>query len=788
MIEESLLKSSFIGRDGYRWFLGQVPPNVSPSQDTWGERVPVRIFGYHTEDGAILPNEDLPLALISKPTTAGSDNRQSSTIVGSEFVLGFFLDGDDAQQPVITGVIERNVVSTTEISSIDATTNKSTGFKSTNYYGSNRPAWRVATQNKNPDPESITDENGLTPPSPGKPISSNDAGDESGATVPSALSNYEIETLDREVPGPSNCGDTIVDRIQVELTKLTKILEGVKKYYSLYVVGTINKIQDITGQIRSIIRNIAAVARTLIQRLRNFILKQIRETISGILDGILGDVAKDIKDSVLAKVLEILFCIFQTTIEQLPGIIGDFIAGIIGKFSSTPICAAEQFLNALINQLASLIDDAIASVADQISEITDGILSVAGNVLSAIDSVIGLLGFLCLTKKCTEVDKFSASPWAGPLKTQKDGYEAFLSSINVPDPTGSITQWLDGAGFTLDNQFGGLCNNGPVQCGPPTIDLFGGGLPQIEAAASAVVSNAGQIIGALITNQGFGYSSPPFVTFNDVCGNGTGAYGYAKIDDEGRVTDIIIGNPGYGYLTNGDGSVNTDPIIIDPGQLPGISTSIFTGPDGEVFTYPTPVYPQPGDFPPDGGGNVVSGIGRTDIQSGGNPSGGSDYLVPGVRPDGPISIDIGDGIDYPYGPEGPGSGRTDTGTPQPTILPDSDSKIPTTPVIGCLNSITVLSTGFGYSDQDEIVTIPKVPGLELIGQYTEFGQLVNVVIRGRTCGFTGIPAIRINSKTGAGVDLRAQLAFYNVNDFDDLPEAIRDQEFEPLQIIQCVLQ
>lgn len=60
-IEESLVKSSFLGRDGYRWWIGQVPPASTPTIDTWGERVPVRIIGYHPLDGAVLPDSDLPL-------------------------------------------------------------------------------------------------------------------------------------------------------------------------------------------------------------------------------------------------------------------------------------------------------------------------------------------------------------------------------------------------------------------------------------------------------------------------------------------------------------------------------------------------------------------------------------------------------------------------------------------------------------------------------------------------------------------------------------------------------
>ena len=75
MIEESLLKSNFIGKDGFIWWIGQVAdPSVwrnensrvdgkkqksgeSNDEEAWGYRCKVRIIGYHSFD----KNEDLNL-------------------------------------------------------------------------------------------------------------------------------------------------------------------------------------------------------------------------------------------------------------------------------------------------------------------------------------------------------------------------------------------------------------------------------------------------------------------------------------------------------------------------------------------------------------------------------------------------------------------------------------------------------------------------------------------------------------------------------------------------------
>ena len=49
MIEESFLKSNFVGRDGLLWWVGQVAPEKAQGEQIngggWGNRVKVRIMG-----------------------------------------------------------------------------------------------------------------------------------------------------------------------------------------------------------------------------------------------------------------------------------------------------------------------------------------------------------------------------------------------------------------------------------------------------------------------------------------------------------------------------------------------------------------------------------------------------------------------------------------------------------------------------------------------------------------------------------------------------------------------
>jgi len=97
-----MLSNDFYG-DSFRWFIGVVK-DVGDDRS----RVRVRIFGvHHTEDQTKVSDGDLPWALVLYPTTGGqtSSGNASHGLTPDTWVVGFFADGEDSQQPVILGVI-----------------------------------------------------------------------------------------------------------------------------------------------------------------------------------------------------------------------------------------------------------------------------------------------------------------------------------------------------------------------------------------------------------------------------------------------------------------------------------------------------------------------------------------------------------------------------------------------------------------------------------------------------------------------------------------------------------
>jgi len=77
-------------------------------QKGWGYRYRVRYFGLHSANTEQLPDEQLPMANVILPVTAGSGLGgfiDTPTISAGTIVTGVFLDGMAGQEPYIDGIL-----------------------------------------------------------------------------------------------------------------------------------------------------------------------------------------------------------------------------------------------------------------------------------------------------------------------------------------------------------------------------------------------------------------------------------------------------------------------------------------------------------------------------------------------------------------------------------------------------------------------------------------------------------------------------------------------------------
>ena len=90
--------------DNFRWFMGVVINNLDPLMLG---RTQVRIFGIHSSSLDAIPNAKLPWATVMQPTTSGGTSGIGAmpTLLPGAQVVGFFMDGEGSQLPLIIGVV-----------------------------------------------------------------------------------------------------------------------------------------------------------------------------------------------------------------------------------------------------------------------------------------------------------------------------------------------------------------------------------------------------------------------------------------------------------------------------------------------------------------------------------------------------------------------------------------------------------------------------------------------------------------------------------------------------------
>lgn len=670
MIEESLLKSNFVGKDGFVWWIGQVAdPSVwrnekvrldkgdgAPNKDSWGYRCKVRIIGYHSFDKNELANEDLPWAHVLTSASDGAPGQggfgKLPMLIGGESVLGFFLDGDEAQQPVVMSCFHRSpmVVNVDNPNPFDAFPGSKGPFATG---GATREIRNSEGILKEP-PKSTgsgpalqmesnlnfgTDDLSSLDLDPGFiPISSSSTFDLTGSIfeqTPSDLKDTlffgdKAELLflkrfeDKEIKGDNGCSDNLISQITATIQNFMKFISQLEATAYGFIDPLRNVVVDVQAKIKKVARLIASVMK--------FVINGIRDNVYNLIGCLFKVLAVTLPSSIklpiseaIKNILDIIFCIFEKLFGPISEFIMGLLNGLLGKSNNAPQCAVEETIAALIAKLADMIDGALATVISGLDWLSSGLGSVFGAISKGLDFVSQILSLLdCDGLVCEGAVGWD--PFKGVNLPEPDSWQKTLSNIDI---LGGLDEDIDLAiGFlsmfgSSDTPFKdcrdkitnpidqGNAPSMPIgiryyKCIPPEIIINGGGGG--GATAQAIVSNIdGSILLIHISNPGSGYDTPPSITILDKTNYGKGALARCTINDRGEVDAIYIVERGSGYCqTNLGLIVNplpiTDPGIgittIDPGRpgtgigttsRPGISTDSIG-----IIPFPGIIIERPG--------------------------------------------------------------------------------------------------------------------------------------------------------------------------------------------------
>jgi hypothetical protein len=558
-MEESLLKSNFLGRDGFRWWVGQIPPESAHGGQIngagWGNRFKVRIMGYHPYNTVELPNEDLPWAQCLLPTTSGTGAGNNATTIKvspGDTVFGFFLDGDNAQIPVIMGCFGR----TSQVPSAD-------------YAGPFQPFTGYTSK--------ITKPNGTL-----KPDQSLEQNAKSQKSTRSVSPQQAEAIADDEISSFSAIGDkiqlgntvnnTIIGKISTEVGNLLNKVKAPAIFTNIAneITRVTDKIQAITNglvgnMVNGLYKGMIPILNSGLQLLYNSVysitLAATGSPAAAHLDGVAAQTAMV---NPIKAVEQEISCVAGAIVSGLGSLIGEILNSVVDNVQNFVSCAANQFtgvlVNDIINKISSGLSDSLAGIQPILEFVPS--FSVDRFLRNSIDSIKGLVGlFDCNQSKGKSngiVDEWIIG--CGPANAPAPSFDEILENANTTNAIATGSDVLSGvsgiAGAfsainNIPNQNGGCYTGPPLFCSAPVVTIFGGGGTGATAIPliGAISGSTGSIIGTKVTDGGSGYRFPPFVEIRDNCNQGYGAVARATINDAGEVDSIYIVSEGENYPT-----------------------------------------------------------------------------------------------------------------------------------------------------------------------------------------------------------------------------------------------
>lgn len=588
MIDESLLKSNFIGRDGFRWWIGQIPPITAMEGQVdgkgWGNRFKVRIIGYHPYSEAELPNEDLPWAQCLIPTTAGSGAANVATGVQlqpGDTVLGFFLDGDNAQIPVILATFGRTF-------SVPSTTYQSPFVPFTGYSSKVEPSKNTQNQtnevrqDSNPSPPSVTEQQ---------------------ADAISQRVGYQVfsenSAIGNQVSLANTVKNTRIDKIQSIVNNLLRKLRNVQgdvERIGQFIRQAADKIVTlcndlIGGMFDSLISLLMSLLKEGLDLLYKLVYAQVLAATGNPIAAHLAGVAAQEAMVIPVKALEEAFgCIAGEAIEIMKDLVFDILDSTIGNVERFVSCAADQFAGTLLNSIIGVIEGLI-----------EGPLGAVGNILqffsdfnvgNILRDAIGILSEFGVGLACNQsMDNYRGlvNEWTvggGPSGSVSTLATSLVGNYqNIRDITNTINSGVESLTecFTDALQF----------ASPPTINIFGGsgsGATAIPIFGNLVTNPDGNvtasIIGLQLTNPGSGYTYPPFVEIVDDADQGYGAVARALINSNGEVESIYMVSEGENYSVGDIAEFSVLKVLVeDGGSGYDDLTTVITDDLGNEYDY-----------------------------------------------------------------------------------------------------------------------------------------------------------------------------------------------------------
>ena len=413
-------QNDFFGKDGMQWWIGEVEDNQDPLQIN---RVKCRILGWYTDadggSGETLPTDDLPWALVLQPTNQpGNDGQGQSSgqLQPGAIVLGFFLDGEEAQMPCVMGVLRTIKGGESRQEPLFALTGGEMR-KVVNYStaaGSNSTATMEGdsqTANRNNSVQTAgTKEDGQS-----SATNPQGVGVKTGTAGPAKSIGPPVAAADG-VGGPTK---TLTMHLESVLDTAGKELAGIKPSgkdgFVSIATGAPVAIENITGAVQNAISAIGAEA---IAAMREFLTELAGKISSGA--GLIASFT-----GIPTATMAIIKQAINLILSQLCGLdsqISTFINMALGPFDAF----IESAINQAIDFATSFVDSAMDKLGQGIMKAMDSLLCAVKGIVSAAEGILSAIG---AAKKIIDTWKEGSEIFAEGFDLTKLNFESFMSIV-----------------------------------------------------------------------------------------------------------------------------------------------------------------------------------------------------------------------------------------------------------------------------------------------------------------------------------------------------------------------
>ena len=618
MLEESLLKTNFIGRDGFRWWIGQIAPSQAQGDQAngggWGNRAKVRIFGYHPYTTVELPDEDLPwaIALLGVTDGSGAGNRATSTkLAPGDVVFGFFLDGDNAQQPAILGVFGRT-------DQVPSSTYKNPFEPFTGFTGRIKPAAggvivpnqsneQTTTSQKAPRSVDKQTADKLNKSSESEGESEGESGGTGGgslaevtaaedAALAEALAKEKAATtkevsasrsIGKKVTAANASEDSAVSRIKNDVDNFTKSVGEITGG----IQGAVNGANEFVGTKKQQLFELVDTQTANIQKGAGRMVQDMTTNLSNALVPTLNVGLQALYDSVYATV----FAATQSdSAADIAGTIAQAtLIGPVKDISDAIPCIANEVIGGMGETVKGVLQDVADNVTNFTSCIGDQVVgSLMNQVIGGVSSAMGpLMGAVDTISMGFDVGSFLGGTGSAILgATQKLG-----CSQVAPEYDLASDEWVIGKGFSDED-------------GVPVDEILNTANEALAVAQDLstvpidLIQDAASITGSLgyfdfmnpsVSTPGFEsplskcYAGPP--ELGGFAGTIVKIFGGGKSGSGGSANAVVSGGSVIGIdLTSSGGGYSFSPfveIVDESGQGYGATAQAIIDYDPESPTY-----------------------------------------------------------------------------------------------------------------------------------------------------------------------------------------------------------